>query len=101
MVYNGKLLGNALRVSIAGEFTISDYKSFKPFIFLPDEQTNLDKIIFDLSRLSFMNSSGIGMLLLAFEAAHKNDIKVILENPTKEVKKMLHLCRFDRYISNI
>ena len=49
----------------------------------------------DLANLNWIDSAGLGMLLLARDAAHKNDLKLVLRSPRGDVKSMLELGRFD------
>ncbi len=53
-------------------------------------------IVFDLANLHWIDSSGLGMLLLAKDATAKGDTKLILRSPKGEVNSLLKLGRFDK-----
>ena len=50
----------------------------------------------DLARTEYMDSSALGMLLLLKEHADGCKGKVILNKPSKEIKKILDMANFQR-----
>jgi anti-anti-sigma factor len=50
----------------------------------------------DLSEVSFIDSSALGMLLLARESCEKAGGAVVLDKPQEYVDKVLKLCHFDQ-----
>jgi anti-anti-sigma factor len=49
----------------------------------------------DMSQLNFIDSSALGMLLLARESCEKAGGEVVLDKPQEYVDKVLRLCHFD------
>ncbi len=60
------------------------------------KQTKCKTAILDLSGLNWINSAGLGMLILARETAEKSDLKLVLRSPRGHVKSLLELGRFDK-----
>ena len=50
----------------------------------------------DLAEVSFIDSSALGMLLLARESCEKAGGVVVLNRPQEYVDKVLKLCHFDQ-----
>lgn len=55
------------------------------------------EVVVDLSQTTFMDSTGIGMLILLQKMAAQFDIPVHLSHPRPEVKKILHLVGLSAY----
>ena len=49
------------------------------------------KLILDFSKVSFMDSTGIGMLLGRFNKFTKNDITMYIKNPTSYVNRIFEM----------
>jgi anti-anti-sigma factor len=82
------------RISMSGEFTFTDHGPFKLMI---NEILALkgSSIVIDLSMLEFIDSAGLGMLLLARDEAKKIDRKLILKRPSGQVKRMFGVTKFN------
>lgn len=85
---------DAGQISVSGEFTFTDHGAFKEMM---DEiiSTRQLAVVIDLARLEFIDSAGLGMLLLARDEARKNDRKLILRSPSGQVKRMFGVTKFD------
>jgi anti-anti-sigma factor len=83
------------RVNISGEFTFADHAAFRE---LADRlfQTKDESLVIDLSQLQFIDSAGLGMLLLARDEASKGSRKLILAQPQGQVKRMFSVTKFDQ-----
>ena len=49
------------------------------------------KVVFNMSGLSFMDSTGIGMLLGRYKRLKKDGVECFVESPTVSVEKILQL----------
>lgn len=60
-----------------------------------DELLNLPKLnkklVLDFSRVSFMDSTGIGVLLGRYNKFSKNDIMIYIKNPTSYVNRIFEM----------
>ena len=54
------------------------------------------ELTLDLSEVSFIDSSALGMLLLARENCEKAGGAVVLDRPQEYVEKVLRFCHFDQ-----
>lgn len=58
---------------------------------LIDSSSNLKSVIFDFSRTSFMDSTGIGMLLGRYKKLKGDGVSVFISNPSLSVHKILQI----------
>ena len=52
---------------------------------------NIKKLILDFSKVSFMDSTGIGMLLGRYNKFAKQDISIYIKNPTSYVNRIFEM----------
>ncbi|MGJ4891878.1 STAS domain-containing protein [Bradyrhizobium sp. HKCCYLR20261] len=82
------------QIAMSGEFTFTDHVPFKEMV------TELfavpgKSVVIDLSKLDFIDSAGLGMLLLARDEAKKNHRELILRKPIGQVKRMFSVTKFN------
>jgi len=82
------------RVSISGEFTFIDHTAFKAIANRLFERQG-KPIVIDLTRLEFIDSAGLGMLLIVRDEADKAGRDLILRGPCGQVKRMFDVTKFD------
>lgn len=89
---------NVLMVKIYGEIDHHNAKQLREKIdsLLIDKKPL--KVILDLSSVSFMDSSGLGLIMGRYSLACELDAKFIIYNPNKKVKKILELSGIERII---
>jgi len=82
-------------VSLSGRFTFVDHGQFKTVI---DEVLThpYQTCFLELSALEFIDSAGLGMLLILKDELGKADISLILQKPVGQVEKMLQVSQFDK-----
>ena len=85
---------NSSLVSMSGEFTFTDHAQFKSLMTHLFE-TKDAPVVIDLSKLEFIDSAGLGMLLLARDEAMKTNRALILRGPSGQVKRMFGVTKFD------
>lgn len=81
------------RVSISGEFTFTDHVAFKAIATRLFENSG-KPIVIDLASLEFIDSAGLGMLLIVRDEAGKASRKLILRSPNGQVKRMFEVTKF-------
>ena len=62
---------------------------------------NYQGVIFDLSRLSFMDSTGIGIVIGRYKLARKNDKKTYVRNTSVTVDKIFKMSGLYEIITKI
>lgn len=58
---------------------------------LKNESFSKSKLVLDFSKVSFMDSTGIGMLLGRYNKFSKQDISIYIKNPTSYVNRIFEM----------
>ena len=93
---SGHLMDGYAVVELRGELDVSSASSLRERLLgiLADQAPNL---ILDLSRLTFIDSTGISVLLAAERRAHELGGSLSLAGPQKIVTRVLHITSLDRH----
>jgi len=81
-------------IDLKGRLTFADYATFREITSIFNE-TEVSTCLFDLSHLEFIDSAGLGMLLIARDKLQSRDGQLVLKGAQGQVKKMLDLGRLD------
>lgn len=85
--------GACLIVSLKGRFTFADNQLFKGLLEnLNDSVSTLD---LNLSQVEFIDSAGLGMLLLALEKLEQHHGRITLRGAQGQVQQMIDISRFE------
>ena len=84
-------------VNLKGRLTFTDHEQFREITASLGE-AGASKCVLDLSGLEFIDSAGLGLLLLVSEAAKEHDIAVSIRGAHDQVHKMLEITRFSEMI---
>lgn len=81
-------------IVLEGRFTYADHDLFRGVL---DHlgRPGRGRPVFDLSQLTFMDSAGLGMLLLARETAEANGADLVLRGAAGPVLRLLTASRFE------
>jgi anti-anti-sigma factor len=87
--------GTQTRVTIAGRLTFSDHGKVRNLI---QEMVNstAKRVVLDLSKLDFVDSSGLGMLLVAREELVQSRKSFVLRGAQGQVKRVLAVAQLDK-----
>lgn len=94
MNYTLRTVGKEIHVDLKGRLTFADYSNFRELTELFGEH-DTKECFMDLSELEFIDSAGLGMLLIARDKLRLQEGSVILSGAQGQVKKMLDLGHFD------
>ena len=94
MNYKLDKCGDDIHVELNGRLTFADYGSFKDLTELFIEH-NPKSCFLNLSNLEFIDSAGLGMLLIARDKMRMREGDIILKGAQGQVRKMLDLGHFD------
>lgn len=94
MLYKIITTGKKVEVDFNGRLTYSDYSIFRQIADIIGEIPE-QECVFNLAELEFIDSAGLGMLLLARDKVQDCRGHITLLNPKGQVKKMIDLGRFD------
>jgi len=88
---------NQVVITIKNNFDFSLHQHFRDtYAGCDDPHTTF---ILDLSHTEYMDSSALGMILLLKDHADSIDGKVVINNPSETVYKILEIAQFHRLVS--
>ena len=96
--YESTLDGEDLTVYIKGEVDHHNAVRIRQNIYTEIYSIRPKRLIFELSRVDFMDSSGLGLILGRFASVRGVGGELIVKNPTKNVMKILKLAGAERII---
>jgi len=90
-----KSLDNGIyTITLSGKFTFFDHAAFREIL----EEMSQEKIrgvVLDMAALTFIDSAGLGQLLLAQDEATKYHKSLVIKGATGQVRKMFGVAHFD------
>lgn len=91
-------LANTITVKISGQFTFTDNQKFKHILEL-SSTAELRSMVLDFSEVTFIDSAGLGMLLLLRDKCQDKHISIAILSPHGQVEKVLMTSKFDQLFS--
>lgn len=85
-----------LTVRVSGRMTHKDHKAFRD-ILGHINGGGVPHVRFDLSRVEFMDSSALGMLLIVRDAAVQQHRNVVLKGATGQVENLMKIAKLHKY----
>jgi anti-anti-sigma factor len=85
-----------LTVRVSGRMTHKDHRAFRD-ILAHINDGGVPKVRFDLSRVEFMDSSALGMLLIVRDAAAQQHRAVVLKGATGQVENLMKIAKLHKY----
>lgn len=95
MEYKIDITDDIFEAKLSEKITFSDLDGFREMVAHMVESCATSKI-FDLSAVDFIDSAGLGMLLLARDEISKTPHNLKLKSPQGQVLRMFHVARFDQ-----
>ena len=86
-------------VQICGELDISTSPDLRERLLAILNRRTLRRLILDLSKLEFMDSSGVAVLVNTERRARLLGRTVVLAAPQRPVWRILQICGVDRYLT--
>lgn len=77
-------------IFVRGRFIFSDYREFISIV-----QTIQNQIVLDLAEVDYLDSSALGMLLMARDQVKGREIHI--RNATDRVKRIFEIVRFEKF----
>lgn len=96
MALETRILGNVARITMSGRFDFQIHRDFKDAYTPLLENTAVQQIEIEMSRLDYLDSSALGMLMLLNERAKAANRSVVLVNPSGVVDQVLEVANFGR-----
>jgi len=95
MRYQFDIKDDSFEAMISEKITFSDLEGFREMIQKMIESNASEKVV-NLADVEFIDSAGLGMLLLARDEISKSDMNLVLRSPKGQVKRMFSVARFDQ-----
>ena len=91
MVIKNRLLNGNLYIKLIGELDEYTAKYTKENLDDLINNNSYNNVIFELSELDFMDSTGIGVLLGRYKMLHKSNKKTYISNPKSTIEKIFKM----------
>lgn len=95
MEYQIDIQDDVFEARLSEKITFSDLEGFRQIIQRMVESHTENNIV-DFSDVEFIDSAGLGMLLLARDEISKTSSKLTLKAPQGQVLRMFNVARFDQ-----
>jgi len=95
MEYQIAINGDTFEARLSESITFSDLDGFRAMVKRMID-SNSDSNIVDLSDVEFIDSAGLGMLLLARDEISKRSSSLTLKSPQGQVQRMFSVARFEQ-----
>lgn len=89
MVVSTKLLKNNLYIYLDGELDQCVADKLRSQLDNCISGTSVDKVILNLKHLSFMDSTGIGLIMGRYKKLKNKNISLYFEEPSAQINKVL------------
>ena len=97
MEFAAEAHNNAKRVMLSGQFTFADNQKFRQVMELVGE--GVKSIELNFSGVDFIDSAGLGMLLLFRDECRKRHVDIALSSARGQVEMIFKLSRFEQLFS--
>ena len=94
MQFRSQTTENATEAFLSGRMEFTDHEKLRDLIGLLD-QTPSRRFILDVADLDFIDSAGLGMLLILDEEANERQVSLTVRHPRGNVLRSLTLSRID------
>lgn len=81
--------------SIIGSFTFRDYDEYAENIINKIKSTSIKRFVINMNKCDFIDSAGLGMLVIANDEMQARDMKPVLKNVHGMVNDVLYAARFN------
>ncbi len=85
---------------VSGRVTFADHKHMRELV-RAVERRDFPKVVFDLEKIEFIDSSAIGMLLLVRETAIAHGVEIAIKGARGRIAKLLAVARFDQLFAMV
>ena len=93
--------GSALVCRLVGELDEHSAEFVRRRLDTLIAESNFDSVVFELSRLSFMDSTGIGVIIGRYKLIRKQNKPVYVRNPSPTVDKIFKMSGLYEIIDRI
>lgn len=99
MAINTQVRGGVARISMSGRFDFQVHREFKNAYVQAMENADVHEIEIELSKVDYLDSSALGMLMLLNERAKAAKKSITLLNASGVVSQVLEVANFGKIFS--
>jgi len=96
MVVTMQIQGHSARIAVSGRFDFQAHRDFKDAYAPLLDNAAVSEIEIEMSKVNYMDSAALGMLLLLSERAHAANKQVALANASGTVLRVLEIANFSK-----
>ena len=96
MAINVNIRDNVARLSMSGRFDFQVHREFKDAYSALLANSAVKEIEIEMSRVEYLDSSALGMLILLNERAKEAKKSVVLQSPSAVVEQVLNVANFGK-----
>lgn len=86
---------DSTEIRLLGHMTFSDHDTFRSVI-ANFERPAGHRMVFDLSGLDFVDSSGLGMFIIARDTARKKDLDFAMRGARDDVQRLITVAKLHK-----
>lgn len=92
--YESAERSGVIEVTLHGRITYSDHPSFRNVI-AQIRDSAAQRVVFEMGDVEFIDSAGLGMLLMVRDTASQKKAEVVLRRPRGQVERIFASSKFD------
>lgn len=98
MEFQARTTSDAIEVLITGRLEFTDHDRLRELVDVLD-QPGTRRFVLDLSGLQFIDSAGLGMLMILQDEAEQRNVRMVVRKPQGDVKNSIELARIGEIIN--
>ncbi|NYZ15262.1 STAS domain-containing protein [Azospirillum sp. RWY-5-1] len=98
MDFESSTSSDGIEARLRGRLEFTDHDRLRDIVRLL-ESDGIKRMVIDLKDLEFIDSAGLGMLLIMQEEAEQRNVKLIVRGPRNDVKRSIDLARISEIIT--
>jgi anti-anti-sigma factor len=91
LVTSQRLDDGAAIIDVRGELDVTTVSAFRAFLIDTLTRQRPARVVVDMRRVTFMDSTGIGALVIGYNTARENGADFVVANPSSFVHRQLHI----------
>lgn len=96
MIFTSRIEDLTATITLDGRFTFEAHPEFKACTRETLEAPGLQVLVLDMERVTYLDASSLGMILLLREAAEARGVSIVLHRPSPPVMSLLEVVRFEK-----
>ncbi|MGQ9366653.1 STAS domain-containing protein [Azospirillum sp. ST 5-10] len=98
MEFQARTTPEAIEARLNGRLEFADHERLRDLVALLDGP-EAQRFVVDLSDLTFIDSAGLGMLLILHEEAEQRNVRLVVRDPRGDVRRSIELAKIDEILS--